>query len=116
LDYIFKNELYLPGSYLFNEKGSSNANFADFSVLAADNVMSPQNLFLFKHTVFLSANFTISTIFSPDFSNIIVYPSLSYSLSENLDLRFAVPAFNTTRPLEKDKLDWLSATSFLRLK
>jgi hypothetical protein len=124
LDYIFKNGLYLQMSYLYNEEGSSNANFADFSMLAADNVMSPRNLFLFKQTVFLSANFTITplftvsmgTMFSPDFSNVIVYPSLSYSLGENLDLLFAVQAFNTTNPLEKDKLDWLSAASFLRLK
>jgi hypothetical protein len=93
-------------------------------MLAANNVMSPRNLFLFKHTVFLSANFTISplftvsigTIFSPDFSNVIVYPSLSYSLGKNLDLLFAVQAFNTINPLEKNKLDWLSAASFLRLK
>jgi hypothetical protein len=86
--------LYLQMSYLFNEEGSSNTNFANFSMLAANNVMSPRNFFLFKHTVFLSANFTISplltvsigTIFSPNFSNVIVYPSLSYSLGKNLDL------------------------------
>ena len=124
LDYIFKNGLYVQASYLFNEEGSGDANFADFSRLGADNVMSPRNLFLFKHTIFISANynlnplFTLSlgTMFSPDFGNLIVYPSLSYSLGKNLDLLFAVQAFSTQNPLENDELQWLSAASFLRLK
>ena len=86
--------------------------------------MSPRNLFLFKHTLFLSANYNINplftlslgTMFSPDFGNLIVYPSLSYSLGKNLDLLFAVQAFGTRNPLENDALQWLSAASFLRLK
>lgn len=124
IDYIFKNGLYVQGSYLFNQEGSGNANFSDFSNLAAGNVMSPRNLFLFKNTVFLSASYNINplfslslgTMFSPDFKNLIVYPSLSYSLAKNLDLLFAVQAFSTANPLAQDQLDWLSAASFLRLK
>ena len=124
LDYIFKNGLYVQASYLFNEDGSSNANFTDFSRLGADNVMSPRNLFLFKHTVFLNASYSINplfslslgTMFSPDFKNLIIYPSLSYSLGKNLDLLFVVQAFGTQNPLEGNALQWLSAASFLRLK
>ncbi len=124
LDYIFKNGLYLQGSYLFNQEGSERANFGDFSNLTGGNVMSPRNLFLFKHTVFISSSYTINplltvslgTMFSPDFANLIIYPSLTYSLTKNLDLLVALQAFNTKNPAKQDQLDWLSAASFLRLK
>ena len=124
LDYIFKNGLYVQGSYLFNQEGRNKANFSDFSDLASGSVMSPRNLFLFKHTVFLNASYTINplftvslgTMFSPDFANLIIYPSLTYSLGKNLDLLLALQVFSTENPLANDQLQWLSAASFLRLK
>ena len=124
IDYVFKNGLYVLGSYLFNQEGSSNANFSDFSNLASGNVMSPRNLFLFKNTVFLSASYNINplftvslgTMFSPDFGNLITYPSITYSLGKNLDLLFVLQAFSTQNPVANDQLQWLSAASFLRLK
>jgi hypothetical protein len=124
LDYIFKNGLYLQSSYLFNQEGGEEASFLDFSMLGADNVMSPRNLFLFKHTIFISANYSINplfsislgTMFSPDFSNLILYPSFTYSLGNNLDLLLTFQAFSTTNSLQGNNLDWLSASSFLRLK
>ena len=91
-DYAFTSGTYVMLSYLYNGSANGDAQLLDFSQLTAGQVQSPKNIFIFKHTSFASASFNITPLFTgsfacmvtPDFENLILYPSLSYSLDENL--------------------------------
>lgn len=123
-DYAFTNGTYVMLSYLYNGSANGDAQLLDFSQLTAGQVQSPKNIFIFKHTSFASASFNITPLFTgsfacmitPDFENLILYPSLSYSLDENLDLLLACQFFASQNPLRNDEFDWLAAATFLRLK
>ena len=123
VDYQFSNGLYVMLSYLYNGLGSETLNLQDLSQLNS-STQSAKNLFFFEHTLFNSYQFTITPLFSvnlatmvtPDADNFILFPSLSYSLTENLDALLAAQYFITENPWEDQNVEWMTAVVFGRLK
>lgn len=124
LDYIFANGLYVQGGYLYNHSAAREADLSALTGLSTELVQSPKNIFIYRHTGVLSGNFAITPLlnasltfmFTPEFDQLILYPSLSYSLMEDLDLLWALQWFNAANSLESDQVQWFAMASFLRLK
>lgn len=122
-DYMFGFGLYTQLSYLYNGLGSTNPNFSDFTSLN-QTVQTSKDIFIFKHTLFLSLGYDITPLFrvdlagmtTPDVSNFIIFPSFSYSLAENLDALLAVQYFISENPLQNKQEEWLSGVIYGRLK
>ncbi len=123
-DYMFGNGTYVQLSYLFNSPAEGDPNLLDFASLTSGQVLSARNIFIFRHTIFSAVNFEITPLFTgsfatmvtPDLNNLIIFPSLSYSLAENFDLLFATQFFATENQLQNDQFDWLALAMFTRLK
>lgn len=123
VDYQFKIGLYMQVSYLYNQLGSNTANISDFSAVNVQ-VQSAKNIFPFRHTAFIQLGFNMTplmrfdwaTMASPKFDHFIAIPSLSYSLKDNLDALLTAQLFVAKNPFNEDKIDWLSAAVFARLK
>ena len=123
-DYQFGFGLYAQLSYLYNGLGAAEPGLFNFASLGANQVQGPKNIFPFKHTLFTQAGYTITPLFradagvmfTPDLKNIILFPTLSYSLTENLDALLVLQHFISQNPLENDNVEWLSGTAFGRLK
>ena len=102
---------------------ATNPNFSDFTQLT-QTVQTSKDIFIFKHTLFLSLGYDITPLFrvdlagmtTPDVSNFIIFPSLSYSLAENLDALLAVQYFISENPMENNQEEWLSGVIYGRLK
>ena len=124
VDYMLKGGTYVMLSYLYNSSADGSVGFQDFNQLSPNQVQTPKNIFTFEHTALASVDFTITPLFSAsmagmlslDGKNIIAYPSLTYSLDQNLDLLLTSQLFLTENPLENQKLDWLANAAFMRLK
>ncbi|MDZ7848484.1 MAG: hypothetical protein U5L96_17990 [Owenweeksia sp.] len=64
-------------------------------------MQSAKDIFIFRHTLLVSAGYDITpllnanfaTMFTPDFSNFIIFPTLTYSVVQNLDALLAVQHF-----------------------
>lgn len=123
LDYQFKSGVYLMVSYLYNGLGEDRINPGSLLQLNS-NLLDAKNLFFYRNTIFNSAQFNITPLFNanlavmytPDFKNLIFFPTLSYSLKTNLDALLAVQHFVSTNPYENNQVEWMSALVFVRLK
>lgn len=123
VDYQFKNGLYLLFSYLYNGLGTNELKPTEV-LMSNTNTMSAKDLFLFKHTLFLSSQFQITPLFqgnaafmlSPDLSSLVFFPSLTYSVTQDLDALLALQLFATENQLQSDQFQWMSAAVFARLK
>ncbi len=123
LDYVFGNGLYIQLSYLYNGLGTTEPNFTDF-ITVNTRVMDAKDIFIYKHTLLTSASFNITPLFTanmaamftPAFDNFILFPTLSYSLDENLDASLVVQYFIAQNPQENNQVEWLSAAIFARVK
>lgn len=123
LDYVFSNGLYISASYLLNAE-QAFTGIGEFNSFNQGVVLSPKNPFPFAHTIALNSNFAFSPIFNgsltfmyaPENQNLILFPSLSYSLGTNLDLLLAAQVFLTENARENQELQWLSNNFFVRLK
>lgn len=91
LDRSFKNDYFAMVSYLFNNKSQSPVNgILDLS----GAILSARKLMPFRHSFFtqISKSFNpllngnLSLIFSPENHTLIVFPSFSFSVSENWDI------------------------------
>ncbi|MCE2496535.1 MAG: hypothetical protein J4F31_08165 [Flavobacteriales bacterium] len=133
VDYAFANSLYLAGSYLYNSAGSNESNFADFGAIAGPGtVLSAKNPFPFKSTLFVASSYQITPLFRVDlsqmvttnFDSYILIPSLSYSITQDLDalilaqVFFGNRAFTIVPTLPPADFGWgyVSGLGFVRLK
>lgn len=124
LDYVFSNGLYLSLGYLYNQSSSPNRGVLAFTNISDGQVLSPKNPYIYRHSALLNINYPISPLFSasltsmysPDGSSTILFPSISYSLSTNWDLLLAAQLFLAENNLAAQKLDWFANALFLRLK
>ncbi|MEQ9263462.1 MAG: hypothetical protein RLP14_09900 [Owenweeksia sp.] len=124
LDYLFGFGLYTQLSYLYNGLGTTDPTIFSFAGLGANQVQGPKNIFPFKHTLFTQTGGNITPLFradaglmfTPDLKNIILFPTLTYSLASNLDALLALQYFISQNPLENNNVEWLSGTVFGRLK
>lgn len=123
IDYQFKNGLYVLFSYLYNGLGTNELNPSEV-LISNSTTMSAKDLFLFKHTLFLSSQFQITPLVqssiafmvSPDLSSLVFFPSLTYSVTTDLDALIALQMFATENELKNDNFQWMSAAIFGRLK
>ena len=124
IDYSLKNGLYLAGSYLYNTTGTSDP--AGFNFFALQQV-DAKNLMPSKHTILVTGMYTFSPVFSANLSTIygfgldwlIVFPTLTYSIQENLNLDFVGQMFwatQSTSPGEAPTFQNSGNALFARLK
>ncbi len=112
IDYSFRNGIYVSSSYLYNSTGSnkpSTFNYFTFQQVDAKNLMPS------KHTMLASGGYMFNPLFSTNMSMIygfglkwlIFFPTMSYSIQENLNLDLigqffwaAQPAINGDTPIQ----------------
>jgi hypothetical protein len=124
LDYVFGSGIYLSTSYLYNQSALANGGIGDFGLLGAGQVLSPKNPFIFRHTLAINVNYnfnpllnaSLTAMYSPDANSTILFPSLSYSLRDNLDVLIAGQFFLADNALQNEEYQWLVSASYLRLK
>jgi hypothetical protein len=101
-DYTFKSSLYLHASYLYNSAGTTGkAGFADFNILAL-NQTSAKQLTRSRGSVFGQVGYQITPLLRGDLAAIanpydksfFVAPTLSYSLTDNIELFFIAQIFS----------------------
>lgn len=122
LDYSLANGLYMQAGYLYNEAGNNASSIIGSGVLG-NTALSAKNIFPYQNTGFIGFNYPITPLFtadittiaSVDFVNVFLVPSLTYSVSTNLDLLVLGQVFWGDVPLT-DKNDFLGSSYFLRLK
>ena len=123
LDYQLKNGLYLMVSYLYNGLGEDRINPASL-VQFNSNLLDAKNLFFYRNTIFNSVqlnitplmNVNMAVMYTPDFKNFIIFPTMNYSLTNDLDAMLALQHFISTNPYQNDNVEWMSALIFVRLK
>lgn len=123
IDYQFSNGIYAMISYLYNDAGDNNLNIIDW---AGANVTTQdsKNIFFFKHTIFGSTQYALTPLINgsmavmttPDFSSFIFIPSLTYSVTEDLDAMLMMQYFAAENSVTTGEIDWMSAAIFARLK
>ncbi len=124
LDYQFGFGLYTQASYLYNGLGAEDPDLLSFLSLNTTQVQDAKNIFPFRHTLFTQVGYNITPLFradaavmfTPDLKNIIVFPTLTYSLLSNLDALLVAQYFISQNPFENDNVEWLSGVIFGRLK
>jgi hypothetical protein len=116
-DYIFKNGWYLSSAILYNGKGlTSPLNSGTKLSFQA----TPLNLMPARWNLLISSSkeFTplfsgrINIVYSPGVNMVILFPSFTYNLKNNLDLDFVWQSFFA----DLEKFGAISHTGFLRLK
>jgi len=101
-DYTFKSSLYLQASYLYNSTGTTGkAGFNEFNLLLL-NQTSAKALTLSRGSVFGQVGYQITPLLRGDLASIVnpydksffVAPTLSYSLTDNIELFFIAQLFS----------------------
>lgn len=91
LDYIFENEFYLNLGYLYNSNGSTQSSITNLF----DFELSAQNLYPYRHALFLQGNYPITpllntglaVIYSPlSIHPLFLNPNFTVSIATNWDL------------------------------
>lgn len=119
-DNILGGGVFFTASTLFNMNGLNEANPLALASLA-NAQFNPKNIFPFKYTFLVSANYSLnpitsialSTIYSPGVNVLILSPSVTYSIAENWDLNLFVQSFSLE---STDRFKHFSSAGFLRLK
>lgn len=98
MDRTFKKDYFVMVSYLYNKVGKNKSN--NIATLA-ETVLSAKQLMPFEHSFLvqlgksfnslIQANY--SMIYSPEIHSIILFPSISGSLSNNWELTFIMQSF-----------------------
>ncbi|MEA3504054.1 MAG: hypothetical protein U9R32_02505 [Bacteroidota bacterium] len=99
-DYIFSNELYLHGAFLYNSNGTTGKAGRGSFLLQKD--LSVKTLSLSKLNLFAQISYPITPLIKTDFSTMInpydksIYfaPGVTISLQENLYLLLTTQIFN----------------------
>ncbi len=87
IDYVFSNGLYSQLAWLYNEVTASNAGGAAFVYTSDARQLMP-----FEHSILLQAGYPVNPllqlnaaiIYAPENKSTIFFPTLSYSLGDNL--------------------------------
>ncbi len=118
-DYIFDNSLMLQAEYFYCQipKNQDINNFHQFY----NAPLTVKNLSFTEHNIFAQASYPITPLFKVTFSGMYfptidgfaVIPTISYSLKQNLELKFVNQAFSG-KFLSDDRQQIVFA--FLRLK
>ena len=122
IDYSFKNGIYLMGGYLFNQMGSDEPSALNVAFIGSAE-LTAKNIFPYQNSLMLTASKNITPLFTanlswiqtPNFKNIIMVPSLTYSILANLDFMVLGQLFFTEHPTTA-QLGFFSSSIFTRLK
>jgi hypothetical protein len=97
MDYTFKNNWYVSGSFLFNS--SPFEYFSTGGIFSAN--ISAKSLFPFRYSFY--GGFTkafspvlvlnAAVVYSPDHNSLILFPALAYNAGPNLDLDLTIQSF-----------------------
>jgi mRNA-degrading endonuclease toxin of MazEF toxin-antitoxin module len=98
-DYTFKHSLFIQFEALYNSNTYNNAYVS--LLTTSSQVLNPKNPFLTGFSFFGNLSYPITPLFNaslagilnPDNAVYIIIPTLSYSLSDNLDLSLIAQTF-----------------------
>ncbi len=96
--YTFRNSLTLLTEVLYNQTNTSVTNFSDYYNLN----LSAKNLSFSKFTAMLQASYPVTPLFNvslagmyfPDLKGVFVGPTLTYSLTDNLEFSLIMQSFS----------------------
>jgi hypothetical protein len=117
-EYTFKNSLTLQGEILYNQMQNDNQyNFIEFYNME----LSAQKLSFTQFSMMLGVSYPITPLFNvslsgmyfPKINGFFVGPTLTYSVSDNIDLSFIAQSFGGQ--LQKGHSEYFQL-GFLRLK
>ncbi len=122
VDYSFRKGVYLIGSYLYNT--SDKSDLSALLAIGAGGVTTSQSarkLMPNEHSLFfqgskainpvLSASF--ATIYAIDMNGILLFPTIGYSVAENMEISLVAQTFLSTNSNPKGHI---SSGIFLRFK
>jgi hypothetical protein len=121
-DYTFENRLTLMGEFFYTN--NTPKNFSSFAGYYSAP-LTVKNLSFVKYNFFVQASYPIThllntslaTIFFPDFSGYYLGPSVSYSLSDNIDFSCFLQSFSANIPISNGILSRQTFNLlFLRIK
>ncbi len=116
-NYMFKNSFTLQFEILYNQLNSNIAAFTDYYNME----MSPKNLSISNITIVLKGYYPVTPLFNtslsimyfPKLSGFFVGPTISYSLTDNIDFSLITQSF--AGQITKGKTEYYHF-GFLRLK
>ena len=117
-DYIFSNQLFLTGGFLYNSGGESSPLPIPLNLFLAP--VSAKSLMPSKYNIIVSgsfpltplAGFAMNTVFSPGVNSLLLMPSLNWSIANNWELALFAQNFN----LEVDGFQNIGNGVFIRIK
>ncbi len=120
LDYSWPVGVYLMGTYLYNSTGVNHP--VNPSLIQVATIPDAKNLMPAKHNIMTSLSYQFSPIFAGALSMIYsfeinqytIFPTLTFSLKQNLDLDLIAQVFFQEIP--GDKFDNIGNGIFWRLK
>jgi len=118
IDYITEKGWYLHGAFLYNMQGAKG-EVNDWSKLSfqntPDNLMPTRYNFLAGTTKAFTPLFTgtFTVIFAPFTNMLIIFPSLTYNVSPNIDIDLVWQSFYAE---SNEKFSNLAQVGYLRLK
>lgn len=123
VDYSFRNGIYLSTSYMMNTTGLNESAGFDFMALRDVNAKS---LMPSKHNALLATSYTFSPVFSANLSTmygfglnwLIVFPTLTFSIKENLNFDMVGQMFWADLPQENGEFSFKNSGNgiFARMK
>ena len=117
-DYIFSNQLFLTGGFLFNSGGVDSTFQSEQNLFLAP--LSAKNLLPMKYSTLVSISFPFNpilsggftTIYSPGVHTAFFMPTIGYSIADNWEIAL----FGQTFFMKTNQFKNISNGIFLRLK
>lgn len=118
IDYIFGNQLFITGGFLFNSGGQSSPLPVPQNLFLAP--VSAKNLMPSKYNSLVSisfpltplAGFAFNTVYSPGVNSLLLMPSMNWSIANNWGIALFAQNFN----LEVDGFENIGNAVFIRIK
>ena len=118
IDYIFGNQLFLTGGFLFNSGGESSPLPVPLNLFLVP--VSAKSLMPSKYNTIVSisfpltplAGFAFNTVYSPGVNSLLLMPSVNWSIANNWEIALFAQNFN----LEGDGLENIGNGIFIRAK
>ena len=120
LDYSWAGGVYFMGTYMYNSTGFNHPINPTVIQIAA--IPDAKNLMPAKHNAMAMVSYqfspiffgALSTLYSFEINNLTLFPTLTFSLKQNLDLDLIAQLYFQEIP--GDKFDYLGTGLFWRLK
>lgn len=124
-EYTFENGLLLSVNGLYNSNGENSSNLLDFLAISGggSGLLTAKDLFPFQTTAFVLTGYQFLPLLRGDFgvmsdlgfNNLILVPTLTYSVSENTDFSLVGQFFTGTQPFSGN-YGFISGSVFARIK